>query len=450
MSTIASSKKKMKWPSPAVQKKTEANPKKEYPKAAVKEEKKPLPLPNEKQEHKPEPRKEIREAKETKQAKPAMQSQVQAAKPAPVLSVPKAQAIVEPKKAEEQEIEQPAITPIPQQTIMPKHLEGAELKKELESLLFSSGKMMTEKELAELTNNTPKAVKKTLEELKADYDARDTSLVLVQANDGWKLNVRERYINLVTKIVADTELPFPVLETLSIIAFKAPIVQAEVIRMRGTNAYEHIGVLMEGGFVEKRKKGRSFELGLTPKCYEYFDVQGDRSLKEALKDVKPKEKKPTKLGNLPVVDLPDEAKKIAEEGKPGAEKKMLGDFEVVDTPEGEATAGVDKIEEEARPAREMFKPDNDFLKKIDDQINMLSRKNDENDQDEVFRRKEAAPSEMPADEDAGPKEEAASTGSQKSNDIFGKHKDEESPSAEDAYPDDDDKDKDDEEEEEKS
>ncbi|MFH0870300.1 MAG: SMC-Scp complex subunit ScpB [archaeon] len=433
MSTIAISKKKMKWPSPAVQKKVELNPKKENSKAAVKEEKNT---------------KTIASVPPAPKAPAIAEPKIAPATPTIPIPTPVSIEKLEEKKAvEERRIDQPVM---PERIMMPKQLEGAELKKEIESLLFSSGKMMTEKELAELTNNTPKAVRKTLEELKADYDARDTSLVLVQANESWKLNVRERYIHLVTKIVADTELPFPVLETLSIIAFKAPIVQAEVIRMRGTNAYEHIGVLMEGGFVEKRKKGRSFELGLTPKCYEYFDVQGDRSLKEALKDAKPKEKKLTKLGNLPVVDLPEEAKRIEEEGKPGAEKKMLGDFEVVDTPEGEAGSSVSDAGEDVKPAKEMFKPDNDFLKKIDDQINMLSKKNDDNDQDELFRKKEVAEEEVPAAEGAGSDEEPASTGSQKSNDIFGKHREDKSRSAEDAYPDDDnDKDKDDEEEKEK-
>ena len=45
-----------------------------------------------------------------------------------------------------------------------------ELKKEIESLLFSSGKVMTEQELAELTNNPEIQVQEALGELKKDYD----------------------------------------------------------------------------------------------------------------------------------------------------------------------------------------------------------------------------------------------------------------------------------------
>lgn len=253
-----------------------------------------------------------------------------------------------------------------------------ELKKEIESLLFSSGKVMTEQELAELTNNPEIQVQEALGELKKDYDERDSSLMLVQSGNKWKLNVREKYMNLVTKIVADTELPFPVLETLAIIAYKAPIIQAEVIRARGTNAYEHIGMLVKEEFVEKRKEGRSFKLSLTSKFFKYFDVEGEQELKEALKDVKVPEKPlPEKVGDMNVVEIPPEEPK---EGEPEAPKDKLGDLEVIDEPEEEPE------EEKEKVSIENNKPDSGFLSDIDKKIDELSQRNDETDQDELFTR----------------------------------------------------------------
>jgi len=279
-----------------------------------------------------------------------------------------------------------------------------DLKKAVESLLFASGKAMSEKDLCELTGGTPKKMKDALAELKNDYDSRDTSLTFIQNNDVWKLNVREKYVTLVTKIVADTELPFPVLETLSVIAFKAPVMQAEVIKIRGTNAYEHISTLIEGGFVEKRKKGRSFDLGLTTKCYDYFDVQGDRSLKEALKEArKPEKKVPEKLGDLPVVDVPE----------PPKDENKLGNLQVVEMEPSQPKLTIDNN-----------KPDDDFLSKIDDQIGQLSKRNDEHDDDELFK-KPAIEGENP---EGQPAEEHGKTA-----EIFGDHSDK--PTAENAYPD---------------
>lgn len=253
-----------------------------------------------------------------------------------------------------------------------------ELKKEIESLLFSSGKVMTEQELAELTNNPEIQVQEALGELKKDYDERDTSLMLVQSGNNWKLNVREKYVNLVTKIVADTELPFPVLETLAIIAYKAPLIQAEVIKARGTNAYEHIGILVNEEFVDKRKEGRSFKISLTPKFFKYFDVEGEQELKEALKDAKiPEKPVPEKVGDMNVVEIPPEE---AKEGEPQVPKDKLGDLEVIDEPEQEPK------EEEEKVNVENNKPDGGFLNDIDKRINELSQRNNENEQDELFTR----------------------------------------------------------------
>jgi len=251
-----------------------------------------------------------------------------------------------------------------------------ELKKEVESLLFSSGKVMKEKELAELTAHSEKDVKEALESLKKDYDERDTSLFLMQSGDSWKLNVREKYLGLVTKIVADTELPFPILETLGIIAFKAPAWQADIIKSRGTNAYDHVGLLVDEGFVEKKKEGRSFRLSLTPKFFQYFEVAGHDAMKETLKGVKVPEQKPEKVGKLEVVDLPQEEVKAQEE----KDKNKLGEFEVVDVPPEQKKAPIDVIT-----------PDNGFLDDIDKKIAELSQKNDEYDNDESLKR-------MPADE----------------------------------------------------
>lgn len=245
-----------------------------------------------------------------------------------------------------------------------------ELKKEIESLLFSSGKMMKEKELADLTNHSEKEIREALESLKKDYDERDTSLVLMNTGDSWKLNVREKYMGLVTKIVADTELPFPILETLGVIAYKAPAMQADIIKARGTNAYEHIGILVEQGFVDKKKEGRSFKLSLTPKFFEYFDVAGHEEMKEALKEVKP----PEKIGKLEVVDVAPKEEQ-PDEGKKEEEKQTVGDLEVVDVPSEEEKETVDTI-----------RPDHEFLGSIDERISDLSKRNDDLDDDDSFKR----------------------------------------------------------------
>ena len=280
----------------------------------------------------------------------------------------------------------------------------ADVKKEVESLLFASGRAMLVKDLADIIQAKPKDVEKAVQELKAEYDSRDTSMTLMETADGWKMNVKERYVSLVTKIVADTELPFPLLETLSVIAYKAPAWQAEVIKVRGTNAYEHIQQLIDAGFIDRRKKGRSFELILTPKFFEYFDVQGDKSLKMMFQDVKPSEPSPrikkSKVGDLPVVDIPGEQKAVSDNGEPVPAEGTLGGLEVVDVKPKHHT---------------QFKPDNDFIDDIDARIANLSKRNDELDSDEAFQKPAGEGGQQPGEAEFEPPE------NEKMKEIFGEH-----------------------------
>lgn len=168
-------------------------------------------------------------------------------------------------------------------------------KHQVEALLFSAGKHLDVETLASLTGHTPQEIKQALHALKDEYNAREGALMVVDEGTSWKLHVRERYLHLVRKIVSDTELPRPVLETLAVAAYKSPCLQSEVIKTRGQNAYEHLAVLLDMGFLTREKHGRSFLLKLTDKFFEYFEVEGDKGIRELFKDIKPKPPAPPQV-----------------------------------------------------------------------------------------------------------------------------------------------------------
>lgn len=158
--------------------------------------------------------------------------------------------------------------------------------KQVEALLFSSGKWMNEDQLALLTNLLKEGVKSALQELKTRYEQADSSLTLMNEADGWKLNVRENYLDLVRKIIADAELPRPWLQTLAVVAWKRPILQSEVVNIRSDSAYEHLHELEKRGFITRESEGRSYLLKLTPKFFEYFDVKSDDDIKKIFEKIK--------------------------------------------------------------------------------------------------------------------------------------------------------------------
>jgi segregation and condensation protein B len=161
----------------------------------------------------------------------------------------------------------------------------SELKNQVESLLFSAGKRLTLEELGRLCKEENlDAIKVVLELLKKELDEKDSPLMLVQEGDAYKLTVREKYIPVVKKVVTTPELPKSILETLAVVAYKAPVLQSQVIKIRTNKAYRHLDELEELGYLTREKKGRSKLIKLTPKFFDYFDVPPEK-LKEKFRNV---------------------------------------------------------------------------------------------------------------------------------------------------------------------
>lgn len=160
-----------------------------------------------------------------------------------------------------------------------------EEKNKVEALLFAYGKYIDESLITELCGVDKKRIKKVMERLREDYEQKESALTIFQEGNSWKINVREKYLSIVRKIVADTELPKSVMETLAVIAWKSPIYQSEVVRIRGNKCYDHIEVLEEAGFILKDKKGRSYILKTTDKFYNYFEIDHG-NLKSIFEEVK--------------------------------------------------------------------------------------------------------------------------------------------------------------------
>ncbi len=158
-----------------------------------------------------------------------------------------------------------------------------DLRKQLEAVLFAAGRKMAVDELARLCRTTPAPVQQQLQELKNEYEAKDSSLLLIDEADGWKLTVKEQYAPVVQKIVAETELTRTMIETLAVIAWKAPVLQSSVIRIRTNKAYDHIAALEKSGFISREKHGRSKMIKLTERFFKYFDVKTPEEVKEKFK-----------------------------------------------------------------------------------------------------------------------------------------------------------------------
>ena len=153
----------------------------------------------------------------------------------------------------------------------------SDVKNRIEAILFTTGRFVSLEELGKLCEiGSVGLVKEALVELCKDLDSRQSALCLVEQGSRWKLAIRKEYLYLTEKLLTDCELEKPVQETLAVIAYKSPVLQSEIIKIRGNGAYEHIKVLRELDFVVSEKSGRTRLLKVTQKFYDYFDVVEDQ------------------------------------------------------------------------------------------------------------------------------------------------------------------------------
>ena len=174
----------------------------------------------------------------------------------------------------------------------------SELQNKLESVLFSLGRKLSLEELGRLCKEQDlELIKQALADLGHALDAKSSSLMLVQEADTYKFAVREKYLGIVRKVVKKTELPKTVLETLAVVAFKAPVLQSKVINVRTNKAYDHLRMLEETGYVTREKSGRTKLIKLTKKFFDYFDI--------------PPEQLKQKFGNSAQIEQAIAAKEVA-------------------------------------------------------------------------------------------------------------------------------------------
>ena len=162
-------------------------------------------------------------------------------------------------------------------------LKKPSVKNKVEAVLFSTGSRISLEEISRLCRSRKEEVLAALQELQKEYDEKQSSLMLVEEGEFWKFAVRDHFIPMVRKIVTETELTKSVLETLSVVAFKYPILQSDLIKIRTNKAYDHLVELEKSGYITRQKHGRTNLIKLTDKFFKYFDLTEEK-LKEQFKD----------------------------------------------------------------------------------------------------------------------------------------------------------------------
>ena len=153
------------------------------------------------------------------------------------------------------------------------HARELELLKKIEAALFISGRFLSLKELVALTDVNPILTRTLIDTLTDQY--KDSAIEIVGKGDSWKMDVSGEYANMVNRLATGaSEFTKAEQESLAIIAYKQPMKQSVLVKIRGNKAYDHIKRFNELGMIVKKRAGHTWELSLSDSFYEYFHVNG--------------------------------------------------------------------------------------------------------------------------------------------------------------------------------
>jgi segregation and condensation protein B len=160
-------------------------------------------------------------------------------------------------------------------------IDARELKAILEAILFVSPEPMPVARLMSIVGTVSKAeVVQALEILRHDLEQLGRGIQLVQVAGGYRLVTKQEYgpwLKRMEKAKAAQKLSRSALESLAIIAYKQPLVRAEIEEIRGVETSGVLRTLCERKLVRivgrKDVPGRPIMYGTTKFFLEHFGLQ---------------------------------------------------------------------------------------------------------------------------------------------------------------------------------
>jgi chromosome segregation and condensation protein ScpB len=173
----------------------------------------------------------------------------------------------EPEYEEEGDIGQSALDQLSENAAQKPELDKAKV---IEAALFLANKPLAPAELALLAHCTVKQATRFLNSLQADYDEKQSALMIEFANNEARLQVRGTYLPAVSQLSKEIELSRKGLKILALIAKKGQILQSGLKNYFRGEIYEYVSELKERGYITAERHGNTRLLKPTRRFFEHF------------------------------------------------------------------------------------------------------------------------------------------------------------------------------------
>ena len=155
-----------------------------------------------------------------------------------------------------------------------------EKKSLIEALLFVSGDPVSLTSLKNTTEFPENDLKQLLDELILEYKQKDSGVIIIEIANGYQMVTNPYYAQWLKKFTntnASNKLSMPSLETLAIVAYKQPIIKAELEQIRGVNSDGVIKTLLDKRLIKimgrKEVPGKPLLYGTTQEFLHYFGIK---------------------------------------------------------------------------------------------------------------------------------------------------------------------------------
>jgi segregation and condensation protein B len=150
----------------------------------------------------------------------------------------------------------------------------------VEAALYVSGRPLDIETLCSVTKvRSKRKIRKLTRKLAENYSKRSGAIELIELNDGrFVLQLKSVYVPRVRRLSIRPLLSTGPLKTLAYIAYRQPVTQSHVVKVRGRHTYGHIKDLARMGLISLKELGRTKVLATTKTFADYFNLSSSQRI----------------------------------------------------------------------------------------------------------------------------------------------------------------------------
>ncbi len=162
-----------------------------------------------------------------------------------------------------------------------------EIKSIIESLLFTWGDPLHIKDISKIVNVSERELTFIIKDMMDEFDYNRRGIKIIKINKSYQLSTRIEHFEWIKKLnpVNDRKnLSTAALETLSIIAYKQPVIKSDIEYIRGVKSDRSLDTLLKRNLIKElgrlERTGRPIIYGTTNEFLRAFGLQSIEELPE--------------------------------------------------------------------------------------------------------------------------------------------------------------------------